>query len=556
MREKTLAIIITTILIVIGLILAFLQITLKTTNTSLLTYNEFNFYKSELTIEENKISEKLYFNTDKKYHTLFRNFQSKLSLSTQNFPNSITINKVSCSSGKPYFRLNSKCYYEPDFTNQESCLPYTEDNEYGCTFGNTYGFKSNTNYILESEFTLNPENLFKINNNHYIKFIAYGKNNHIDLKTNNNLIIIGKNTHTNTYAPNEYVIIYIPYTGDTTNFKIIEKNDFEYDSKDYNLNPLYIILILLMHLVPAFIFYFTWSYFGKELTNPDIPDQLSQIPNKRKPWQVAAYFNPPFSVIDKNFFSATLLDFYRQKIIDLKSKKGFFSKHLLIKIKNINPKLDTVEKNFFDILKYLNDSANENNKEGEFFNIYKVSKQFGMSINMKFHHVVLKDSIKKESKKYIENKGILFFLLFTVILIIISMISQLFVLTFFSFITLFTIIIISSFTTLLLRYKERFYHEYKEWQSFKKWLSYSPSMKEHGHKGVIFWEEFLVYATSLGVAKKVLKELRKQHVISDKQYNTHLNVHMATMSFASSGGGSGFSGGGGGGVGGGGGGGR
>ena len=72
------------------------------------------------------------------------------------------------------------------------------------------------------------------------------------------------------------------------------------------------------------------------------------------------------------------------------------------------------------------------------------------------------------------------------------------------------------------------------------------------------WEQHLVYAAALGVAKKVLKELKKKHVISESQYNMSHGTFIMSTSFATSSGVGAAGGGGvgGGGVGGGGGGGR
>lgn len=81
-------------------------------------------------------------------------------------------------------------------------------------------------------------------------------------------------------------------------------------------------------------------------------------------------------------------------------------------------------------------------------------------------------------------------------------------------------------------------------------------MKAHGYKGTIIWSEILLYATALGVAKKVLKQLKKENIIDDKQYRAYIfatspSIHTSINSH-SGGGSSGMSSGGigGGGVGG------
>ena len=311
MKEKSLAVLITIILAIIGLIIGIITFGVYfavLSGVNITTYNEFNFYKSQLDINGTNVKETLDFNTDQNYHTLFRNFQSKLT--TKNNPevtNSISINSVKCEAGSPYFKISGSCYREPDFAKESQCPKYTEDNEYGCTFGDYYGFNSGTNYQISSDLTLNPENLFKINENYYIKFIAYGRNSHNSLTVGNNLFITGNAVYTKDYPSNYYTIIYIPYTGDITGYKIIESNSFEYDTNTQE-KPSTIIMILLFlgiilaHLLPGALFFCSWYFFGKELKEEDIPSQLSDYPNKRKPWEVAAFFSPPFAGMGPSFF--------------------------------------------------------------------------------------------------------------------------------------------------------------------------------------------------------------------------------------------------------------
>ena len=335
MKERNLAIIITIILLLLGLILGIISISSeKIVNSIQSSYHEFNFYKSELNINGTNINEKLYFHTDNPYHTLFRNFQSSIgTINDKYIKNSILINSVKCQEGSAYFRRAGYCYQSPDFTKQVACQQYTEDNEYGCTFGDFYGFKSGKDYWISSELILNPENLFKINGEYYIKFIAYGANNHNPLKIGNDFNIKGDAVYKNEYASGEYVIIYILYDGDISKYNEIDKPDFEYGTdKTSSLTPAYVILLnylktIFVFLIPAILFFCSWIFFGKELKEEDVPDQLSQNPTERKPWEVAAYFNPPFAKIDKNFYSAMLLDFSRRKIIDIQlmKNKTFFS---------------------------------------------------------------------------------------------------------------------------------------------------------------------------------------------------------------------------------------
>lgn len=570
MKERNLAIIITIILAIIGLFIGLITSIVYIavlSGESFTIYNKFNFYKSQLVINGTDIKETLNFQTDQPYHSLFRTFQSTITTKDNSYiKNSISVDSVKCQSGDPYFKINNVCYQNPDFKNPVSCPAYTENNEYGCTFGDYYGFDQGQDYQISSEFTLNPENLIEINGKYYVKFIAYGRDAHISLIMNNNLFISGNAVYTNSYPSDKYVIIYIPYTGDIIGYNIQKQTDFEYDTPT-NKKPNQLIFILLVigimlaHLLPAILFFLSWFFFGKELKEEDVPDQLSQNPTDRKAWEVAAFFNPPFGKIDKDFFSTMLLDFYRRKIIDLKLVKGFLKQDLMIKINDkSNKTLDNIEKQFLDILSTLKDLCSKKNMDGDYFNLNKSGNSYVAAFSLRMKYMDFQKALDKESKNYLENKGIIFFIISMIVLGFISfplMIYGLFVLCILS---IFIISIIASTTSLLIRYKSDFYVEYQEWQSFKKWLKGSPAMRKTGSKGVILWDKYLVYATALGVSKQVLKELKKQGLIDDRSYNFYSGVYIASSSFATSSGGGGhgggFGGAGGGGVGGGGGGGR
>ncbi|MFA5258779.1 MAG: hypothetical protein WC402_01780 [Candidatus Pacearchaeota archaeon] len=566
MKEKNLAIIITIIILISGIIIGIITSTAYVailSGNSISTYNEFNFYKSELEINGTHIKETLNFETDKSYHTLFRNFESTVTVKDNPKTNSVSIESVECALGTPYFRISGDCYSSPDFTKKVSCPDNTENNEYGCTFGNIYGFNKEKNYQISSDFTLSPDNLFKINGEYYVKFIAYGRNSHKSLIINNNLFVTGDAVYTTKYLSNEYTIIYIPYKEDITSYNIIEKSDFEYDTKENKkLSELIIMLlvigIILAHLLPAILFFCSWYFFGKELTEPSVPSQLSQNPTDREPWEVASFFNPPFGRVDSNFFSTMLFEFYRRKIIDLKLIKKFFGNNLLIKInEEKTTKLDGTEKKFLEILKALKQSCPKDEIEDNYFNLNKSAKSFDTRRNLIEKYKDFQKLIDNNSKKYLEKGGIVFFTVSMIILMFISLPLMLIGLFSLSIITLVVILIISTTTSLLIKYKGDFYKEYLEWQSFKRWLKGSPAMRETKFKGVVLWEKYLVYATALGVSKEVLKELRNEGILNEKKYNFYMGVNTASFSFASSSAGSGgFSGAGAGGVGGGGGGGR
>lgn len=547
MKERTIVVIITAILLLSG---------------SLIYYfwgdsSGFNFYKSEITIQETDIQEKLFYTTDQEYHTLYRNFQSVISDSSlPELKNSIEINKVECSSGTPYYNTVLNCYTD-NSVSATDCLDYTEKNEYGCSFGSTYGFAEGKNYWIGAEYNLNPENLIKINNNYYIKFVVYNENKHKKIIIGEDLIILGNAITNKKYFSDEQVIFYIPYNGNITGFNIISQDTFDFDNK-----TLQHLLLLLLSLFPGISFFIVWYFFGRENSEGNVTERLSLYPCRRKAWQVAAFFNPPFGSNNSNILPTMLTDLCNRKIIEIKKK----DKEIYVKINKSKEGLDKTEKDFIDILRFFEKNSK---KEGDYF-LLKASKINWMKRNeLGTMYSVFSSNINKSKKEFLSAMGIVFLMLSTVICLLISFSFAVFSIGIFLFaiLSIFFVLGITAKSSILIKFKGDYFLEYQKWQSFKRFLKSSPSMKLHGHKGTILWGEFLVYATALGVADKVLKEMKDQKIITKEQYNnyyiicspTHLSAHTGGFgSSASSGGGmgGGFGGAGGGGVGGGGGGGR
>ncbi len=540
MGERKILFIACTILLVIGLVASYF----------FMYDTEFNFYRSEITVNENQITERLYFTPDEDYHTLFRTFVDPIYVNSAE-GNSITIEEVKCSDGVPYVYASNGFFGfssgspKPDVSNE-----YTLDNEYGCNFGSEYGFFPGNDYWIESTFTLNAENLFNVNGKNYIKFVAYSSDDHVSL-SESNLIINGDAQRDSTYTPDDNVVIYIPYEN-VEGKSIITLNHFDYDHSYWK----YIISFILA-LIPALALYICWRLFGKENMEPDIPEELSNYPSKRKGWEVAAYFNPPFNQIDKNFLSSLMLDLYNRKIIDIKTEKKMFSERCYLKVLTPNSTLDSVEKNFIETIKFLA-SDQKYVKEG-YVDIKEAASSGSFKSQVQKRYKDLKSIVEQKGKNYLSStKGILIYGMIMFALFCIGSSFSAFGILISSFSGLMIVIILSSTSSLLTKYKDNYYEEYKRWQGFKKYLSHAPSLKMHKSAGVVLWGEYLVYAAAFGIAEKVIKELKAQGLISDKQAMAYITTAHASTSFAAATGysSSGHGGAGGGGVGGGGGGGR
>ncbi len=545
------------------LIITILFIALGLVSIFVLDLNKFNFHSSKIIINGDQIYEELSFKPDKPYHTLFRTFSTRVFWNIpeySDYSDSVIFNNLECSLGEPYLRTGfGVCYlYGEEF----SCKPYTENNEYGCSFGNELGYLKGTEYKISANYQLKPENLFKINGMYYIKFIIYSPKNHVKL-TPKNFVIEGEAIKKEVYFPSENVIVYIPYYGDVSGFKIIEQKRFKFDS-------LLVFFIILFAILPGILFLILWFIFGKENSYESIPKELSAFPNKRKYWEVAAYFNPPFFKIDKNFFSSVLLKFYNKKIIDIKEKEG----ETYIKLNKFVG--DKIEKQVYDLLEFakLNLRPDKDSKfiDGEYFNFKGFTRSYYyvnfIAKNSLAKTNLLKKDIDKVGKNYLNNiyqRGavimICFFALFIGMVSVSHLLNSPESIYFVYVLGLFTGIMLS-FSPLYSKFKGEYYIEYQKWKAFKRYLNNSFSIKTAKHKTLIIWNEYLIYATALGVSKRVIKELKANNLITNEQEKVCIGITTGTFfgigdtsNFSGNAGG-GFSGAGGGGIGGGGGGGR
>ncbi|MEI6058646.1 MAG: DUF2207 domain-containing protein, partial [archaeon] len=519
MEEYKIVLIITAILLACGIISA---------QFSDFESSGFNFFKSEISINGTRISETLYFKPDQQYHTLFRNFIDPIT-TQKDLENSIKINSLSCSQGEAYVRTQDGVCYNSNIENT-NCLMYTENNEYGCTFGDKYGFLENKIYTIKAEYEINPSNLFTVNGKTYIKFVVYSPNNHKDINSENfiissNLDIVKKSK----YSPSENVIIYIPYKSENKNTLTIPEFQFDPQKNNY--------IIYFLTFIPALVFFFTWLIFGRERTYADIPEQLSMMPdekNKRKPWQVAAFFTPPFSTASDNFFSSTLLDFYHRKIIDIKEK----DKKIYVKINKVNKSnqsLDEIETKILGMLQIIKENISEKFKDGEYFLLDGAKYDFfNFSLRSSLTNFgrALRKDLNKKSKDYVSKTGVVVAPVIMMIITYITFVAQTFFIIPLFFITLFLIVTLASTTAIFTQHKKDYYKEYQHWKSFKQYLKNSFTIRTGTHKTIVMWEDYLIYATALGVPKRVIDELKTRGLITETQANLYMGVHASSSGFS------------------------
>ena len=518
----------------------------------------FNLYSAQLSINGSVVYEMLYFNPDQPYHTLFRTFTSPIVSPGYSNNNSVSITSVGCSAGTPYYRTQSgSCYTFQSTGTNNACMPNTENNEYGCTFGDVLGFNQGTTYTVTATYIINSTNLFLINGKYYTKFVPYSAGNHYNLETGSNFLINGTVVAGSDYLPNQDVILYIPYEGSTQGFNIIQQNGFGFSNGQSSMSMY--LENLLLFMIPVILFVAVWFAFAKKKKEPPAPSQLSDLPNERKPWQVSVYFNPPLLRMAKDFYATLMLDFYRRKIIDINYvDKGAFNKRTWVKINKDAEELDDVEKGYLEVLENIRDGASDKNRDGEYFDVNGAAAQFTMRYKIRSKMIGLSKLVKDDSKQFVKMTGTYLYHTAAIILIFGSIYLHEIILAISSIIMLAVSTVLQLKTPILINYNQDFYEEYEQWMAFKNGLSHLYTIKNSKADAIVMFDKYLVYATALGVADKVLKQFKALNLIDETKFRNYSGVYIASASFsrsfaASTGSGGG---GGGGGVGGGGGGGR
>lgn len=549
MKERSQIILLVIVLLMICATPAYLMVYMK----------QFTFYKAELSIDGNVIEEKLYYNPNKPYHTLYRNFETPIIPEDNlNNPSRIKVLQVICSQGTPYYEDNSGQQYIMT-PYHEGLLTYTENNEYGCGFGDALGFAKGGEYVIGARYELYPDTLIEYEGKHYIKFVAYGASTHPTLNSET-FKVTGYSSYSKYLFPSSRSIIYIPYEpSDISDYKILHESKMHSGN-----NYLKLISYILMMMLPAILCIFAWRRYGVENVTGDYPEELSQYPRERKAWEVAAYFNPPFGQIGTTLIPAVMMDFYNRKIIDIKDK----DKETYIKILEDDQGLQGLDELESKVMNFLKKASRYSSDKEGYFNIEKAGENsVGSTGEERLYtsYASIGDTVSSKGKEYINSKGIAMLFIGMMILIFVSAVTVGHYMAIAYVLCVIIIIIITLKTALFQKFNKEYYLEYQQWQGFKNYLSHLDSMPRTSYKGVVMWEKYLIYATSLGIGKKVLEALKKMKAIDEKQYKSYSMISSSSFissinsggagSRSGSGGGS-FGGGGGGGIGGGGGGGR
>lgn len=286
--------------------------------------------------------------------------------------------------------------------------------------------------------------------------------------------------------------------------------------------------------LPSIFLFIAWFFFRENSFKANL-NQTNIPPKNRKPWEVVAYFQPPFYSTDSNssgyfqappfnFFSTLFLELSLKNAIDIqvKNKKilGLFNrKEVFILLKNSSG-LDEVENSFYQVLKLKKQQANSVDSEGYF----SLNKSFNFFPR---YYINLEDSFLSKINSFSKNIRSRFIInsfdiyqslaLFLILFFLFSFMVYPFVLLFLFYCLFYFLLFNFLYKGLFVSFKENYYSEYLGWKKFKNFF-----LALDSNKKIKISSEYLAYALAFNISKKVIKKWKDFGYINSKDYELYL----------------------------------
>ena len=239
---------------------------------------------------------------------------------------------------------------------------------------------------------------------------------------------------------------------------------------------------------------------------------------------------------------ATLLDLVRRKYVEIqpivKENKKKPTDYLLKLVKTDLGELNEQESHFVNELIFvdtkeitLNELSKKNSKSVSAHS--KAQQAYEKWTKLITSVAKEKDLLKKEKvklHKYILKciPGLIALIAITIYGVIINFEDIMAIGIFGAFALVYELLMIGmAIHNLEIRTKKGVEHK-AMWKAFRKFLQDFSKMDEHEYKSIAIWEHYLVYATALGISKKVIKELKiifpTEFANETELFNTHVTL--------------------------------
>lgn len=315
-----------------------------------------------------------------------------------------------------------------------------------------------------------------------------------------------------TYAESRFVfdnevIPDIVYINPTLTKAGIENEEAKYKNLVLKSKVFPVIGLVMVITFLILIFYF----FGreKEIQYQGIYER--EVPFKDSPDIVNAIVVNQLSKIDSDGISSVIMDLYRKDYVKL-DKDG---KYIEI-IEKDTKKLSESEKYFYEILKKYSFDNNKFSFE-ELKKAISKDKELAKEFLADFKAYKSLVLMHAKSRGYLSIKG-------TILSYLVGIVSIILSLCFFSKFWQFSLIYESVFSSILFvvggvlfflprdvfgNWTRLGREYYLKWKNFEKFLLDFSALSQYPPESIIIWEDYLVYATALGIADKVEKHLKK-----------------------------------------------
>lgn len=300
------------------------------------------------------------------------------------------------------------------------------------------------------------------------------------------------------------------------------------------------LLMLLFPLAIGLLYYL----FGRE-RNATVPSILSYVPSKRPPWLVNLVFQGDAFDFDPEGFYATVLDLARKGYVEVHSE-GRLRIHLL---KSPGPSTDAYEERVLDFLgRYSSGGIFD---AGAFEDMIKSLRRgsalggsgaYGLEAIRETMNGLMRPQDKSVAYQFATNGRLhaamltgLAVLLAIAFFILSSTHGDIYPLFYSGFLTSIVIVVESippllAPSTLFGRWKDDFYKEKLEWDSFARFLSDFAMLRKYAPEDLSIWKEWLVYGTALGVGDRVAKAMEQMNIhIPEAQAVTYMPIYFSNI---------------------------
>ena len=299
-----------------------------------------------------------------------------------------------------------------------------------------------------------------------------------------------------------------------------------YSKRLVTIQTISYISVLILLLMFAAAAYYAYSRYGKKHKSDFYGEYYRELPAEYGPALLGNLYR--FGKITDNDLAATLLDLIRRKYLILDdNNEGVNAKepNFIIKL-NKDRKTDDLEDHEEYLIKwFINEIGNgtqvelkelkEYVKEEHQANKYRISNT---TWNMKVKQEASKqdffdlETIKVRPKlAMFSTLGFLFAVIFFVVYLLYKIDSTIIVLS----MTLATTVAYLVYVNTLTRRSIKGNEDYVRWVAFKKFLEDFSTFKDYPVPSLVIWEHYLVYATSFGIADKVMDQLKLKFSESD-----------------------------------------